>query len=95
MARDSWHAFQRCPVSDAWVPALLRRGSRSWPSCPNSRASPRRPNRARNSRNELRNLERQSLQLRCAGDGAKEVLGGNDAHRHLFFLFVLNLHVTT
>jgi hypothetical protein len=59
------------------------------PAC--SRAS-----RGKQSRvEELRNLAPQSLQLRRASDGAKQVLGGNDAHRRLLFLFVLNLHVTT
>jgi hypothetical protein len=62
---------------------------------------PGRRNCDGNSRNEpnwveeLCNLEPQPLQLGCAGDGAKQVLGGNDAHRRLFFLFVLNLRLIT
>jgi hypothetical protein len=62
---------------------VLGRPSRAW----NSRNKPRRVE-------ELPNLEPQPLQLRCAGDGAKEVLGGNDAHRHLFFLFVRSLRLS-
>jgi hypothetical protein len=62
---------------------VLGRPSRAW----NSRNKPRRVE-------ELPNLESQPLQLRCAGDGAKEVLGGNDTHRHLFFLFVRSLHLS-
>ena len=42
---------------------------------------------------ELRNLLPQPLQLGCAGDGAKQFLGGNDGHQRIFFLFVLNLRL--
>jgi hypothetical protein len=62
---------------------------------------PERRNCDWNSRNEpnwveeLRNLEPQPLQLGNAGDGAKQVLGGNDAHRRLFFLVVVNLRLIT
>jgi hypothetical protein len=51
--------------------------------------------RSRTGLKRLRNLERQPLQLGCASDGAKQVLGGNDARQRLFVLFVLNLRLIT
>src|ERR1700722_11207700 len=92
-------------ISGAPPPMFKIRGTAAEPStlslaliigC-SIRLAPGCSNRAWNSRHkprrveELPTLEPQPLQLRCAGDGAKQVLGGNDAHRRLFFLFVCNL----
>src|SRR5260370_34741238 len=78
-------AAEPSPLSLALI---IGRSIRLAPGCSNrawtSRNKPRRLE-------ELLNLELQPLQLRCADDVAKEVLGGNDAHRHLFFLFIRNL----
>jgi len=38
---------------------------------------------------ELRDLEPQPLQLGSAGDGAKQILGRNDAHPRLFCSFLI------